>query len=398
VTSLEKFTGSPYFLANEYSKPMGSSKIKVTTIVGTRPEIIRLASIIKKLDHSVEHRLIHTGQNSDPNLSDVFFKDLDLRRPDKYLDLDGSSLGSFIGTLMIEGEKELTSHKPDAVLILGDTNSSLIALIAKRMQIPIYHLEAGNRSFDLNVPEEINRRVIDHISDFNLAYTHHAQRNLLREGLHPRTCIVIGSPLTEVLRSVEPLVSTSNILPEMQLTSGRFFLVSAHRQENVDLPSRLETLVDSLNQIAEKYQCRVLVSTHPRTRAKISKLTTKIHNLVEFHDPFGLIDYIALQQSARVVLSDSGSISEESAILKFTAITIRDSMERPEALEAGSILMTGLNANHILQTIDLVEQNPASETIPDEYKIPDTSTRVVNFMLSTIHQHHFWSGLRPLSQ
>jgi UDP-N-acetyl-L-fucosamine synthase len=375
---------------------MGSSKIKVTTIVGTRPEIIRLSSIIKKLDELVDHRLIHTGQNSDPNLSDIFFNDLNLRKPDTYLELDGTSLGSFIGTLMIEGEKELIANKPDAVLILGDTNSSLIALIAKRMQIPIYHLEAGNRSFDSNVPEEINRRVIDHLSDFNLAYSSHAQRNLLREGLHPRSSSVIGSPLTEVLKSIEHEVKKSTVLRSMKLDSKSYFLVSAHRQENVDLPSRLASLVDSLNAIADKYSCRVLVSTHPRTKARVSKLSIAVHKLVEFHEPFGLIDYIALQQSARVVLSDSGSVSEESAILRFPAITIRDSMERPEALETGSIVMAGLNATHIMQAIDLIEKSAPSETIPEEYKIPDTSTRVVNFLLSTIHQHHFWSGLRPL--
>jgi UDP-N-acetylglucosamine 2-epimerase (non-hydrolysing) len=375
---------------------MRGKNIRVTTVVGTRPEIIRLASLIKKLDEVTNHRLIHTGQNSDPQLSDIFFRDLELRRPDEYLNLDGFSLGSFIGSLMVQGEKELISNRPDALLILGDTNSSLIALIAKRMQIPIYHLEAGNRSFDQNVPEEINRKVIDHLADFNLCYSQHAQRNLLNEGLHPRNTTVIGSPLTEVLQSMQQNISNSSILEKLSLRKNNYFLVSAHRQENVDLATRLAELLNSLNRIAEVYGCPVLVSTHPRTKARIEKLGIKAHDLIVFHEPFGFIDYVSLQLSAKVVLSDSGSISEESAILGFPAITIRDSMERPEALEAGSIVMAGIESEHILQAIELIENSPRSLTIPEEYKIQDTSTRVINFLFSTIHRHQFWNGLRNL--
>jgi UDP-N-acetylglucosamine 2-epimerase len=375
---------------------MPGNKIKVTTVVGTRPEIIRLASLIKKLDTFTSHRLIHTGQNSDPQLSDVFFRDLELRKPDEYLNLDGSSLGSFIGSLMVQGEKELTSNRPDALLILGDTNSSLIALIAKRMQIPIYHLEAGNRSFDQNVPEEINRKVIDHLADFNLCYTQHAQRNLLSEGLHPRNTTVIGSPLTEVLHSMEEQISNASVLEKLGLRKDNYFLVSAHRQENVDLTTRLTELLNSLNVIAELYRCPILVSTHPRTKARIEKLGIKAHESIIFHEPFGFIDYVSLQLSAKVVLSDSGSISEESAILGFPAITIRDSMERPEALEAGSIVMAGIESENIIQAIKLIESCPRSLSIPEEYGIQDTSTRVINFLFSTIHRHQFWNGLRKL--
>jgi UDP-N-acetylglucosamine 2-epimerase (non-hydrolysing) len=257
-------------------------------------------------------------------------------------------------------------------------------------------MEAGNRCFDQNVPEEINRKVIDHLADFNLCYSQHAQRNLLNEGLHPRNTTVVGSPLTEVLESMEKHISNSSILEKMGLRKNDYFLVSAHRQENVDLTTRLAELLDSLNRIAEVYGCPILVSTHPRTKARLERLAIKAHELIIFHEPFGFIDYIALQLSAKVVLSDSGSISEESAILGFPAITIRDSMERPEALEAGSIVMAGIESNHILQAIELVESSLRSVSIPEEYRIQDTSTRVINFLFSTIHRHQFWNGLRKL--
>ena len=376
---------------------MTGKKIKVTTFVGTRPEIIRLACIIKKFDEFFDHRLIHTGQNSEPSLSNIFFEDLKLRQPDEYLGLEGKSLGQFIGALMVQGERELQEHRPDALVILGDTNSSLIALIAKRMHIPIYHLEAGNRSFDANVPEEINRKVIDHLADFNLAYSQHAQKNLITEGLHPRMTSVIGSPLVEVLDSIKGEVESSDILTRLSLTKHCYFLVSAHRQENIDSEPRLVKLLDSLEILVDTFSIPILVSTHPRTRNRLGQLERIYNPLIRFHEPFGLIDYIALQKAARVVLSDSGSVSEEAAILGFKAITIRDSMERPEALETGVILMSGLESENILEAINVLESGQALGSVPTDYLISDTSTRVLNLIVSTVRRHAFWTGQRPVN-
>ena len=369
------------------------SKTKITTIVGTRPEIIRMSEIIKKFDLHFDHRLVHTGQNSDNNLKDVFFADLGLRLPDAIFDGKHTSLGSFLGSLFVKMEKELIENRPDAVVILGDTNSALSAILAKRFGIPIYHLEAGNRSFDANVPEEINRRIVDHTSDFNMVYTALARNNLIAEGIPARKLALTGTPLLEVINANKNKIDKSKVLDDLKLKHKGYFLVSAHRQENVDFAHRLDMLLESLEAVAEKYQLPVLISTHPRTRKKLTGHKALNNSLLTFHEPFGFLDYVKLQANARMVLSDSGTISEESAILGFPAITIRDSMERPEALEAGSIVMSGIEKSRLLETIELVETSNPSSVIPAEYQIPDTSTRVVNFLISTVHQHAFWNGL-----
>ena len=369
-------------------------KTKVTTILGTRPELIRLSLIIKRLDEVFEHRLVHTGQNSDSMLAEVFFKELKIRKPDLYLEIQNSTLGQFLGSLLPAIQIEFQDNLPDAVIILGDTNSALAGIIAKRMGIPVYHLEAGNRSFDHNVPEEINRRIVDHFSDFNLAYTNNARGNLLREGIHPRSIAVIGSPLCEVVSHFSDQINASNILEELEVQSGHYFLVSTHRQENVDNPERLNKVINALNSIAVKYELPIVISTHPRTKAKLEVVTESLNHFLQFHAPFGFFAYNKLQKEARVVLSDSGSVSEESVILDFPAITIRDSMERPEALETGSIILSGINDGGILNSIEILEKTDKPSSPPSEYFISDTSNRVVRFISSTINQHNFWSGLR----
>ena len=370
--------------------------MKVMTVVGTRPEIIRLARVIPLLDETVDHVLVHTGQNYDYGLNEVFFEELDVRAPDHYLGVDTSSLGSVLGGTLIAMERLLEQDRPDALLVLGDTNSSIATLMAKRMRVPVYHMEAGNRSFDENVPEEINRRMVDHISDFNMVYTEHARRNLLAEGIHPRRITLTGSPMREVLDHFRQQIEDSSALERLDLTSGDYVLVSAHREENVDSPARLGLLLDALKSLRSAFHRRVIVSTHPRTRKRLEALGAD-HDLgdVEFMEPFGFFDYCWLQTQAFCVLSDSGTISEESAILGFPAVTIRDSMERPEALEAGSVLMSGLETESVLRTIDAaVRRMPSVDvTIPVEYTIKDTSARAVGFILSTVDRHEKWAGL-----
>ena len=369
-------------------------KLRITTLLGTRPELIRLSVIIQRLDHLFEHRLVHTGQNSDSNLSSIFLNELKIREPDVHLKFSNSSLGEFLGNLFPAVEIELETNPPDALVVLGDTNSALVGIIAKRRNIPVYHLEAGNRSYDQNVPEEINRRIIDHFSDFNLTYTQNAKENLLREGLHPRSLSVIGSPLCEVLTHYRNEINSSLVLESLKIKPNEYFLVSTHRQENVDNPTRLKELIDSLNQIATEYKIPIIVSTHPRTRSKLNSLDLKISELLQFHSPFGFFDYCKLQKNARIVFSDSGSISEEAIILGFKAITLRDSMERLEALESGSVIMSGLTPQGVLESIKIMEASASSKFPPSEYLISDTSTRVINFIISTINQHSFWNGLR----
>ena len=369
-------------------------KFKITTIVGTRPELIRLSSIVDVFDNIFEHRLIHTGQNSDSNLSEIFFDELNIRKPNKFIKIESKSLGVFLGKIFVEIESELNDFKPDAVVILGDTNSALSAIIAKRNGIPVYHLEAGNRSFDENVPEEINRRIIDHFADFNLAYTQQAKENLLREGLHPRNTIIIGSPLREVFNKYLKEIDGSLILSQLKIQPKKYFLISVHRQENVDNPKRLNQIIQALNSIAVEYELPIIVSTHPRTKVKLESLNSPLNKLLQFHSPFGFFDYNKLQKEARVVLSDSGSVSEESVILGFPAITIRDSLERPEAIETGSIILSGTENDGVLAAIEVLESTEKSANPPAEYFISDTSNRVVRFISSTINQHYFWSGLR----
>jgi UDP-N-acetylglucosamine 2-epimerase len=370
------------------------SKTKVTTFVGTRPEIIRLSSIIEKFDQLFNHRLIHTGQNPDPMLREVFLHELGVRTPDVFFPDNHSSLGTFLGNLFEHTEKELIDNRPDAILILGDTNSALVAIIAKRMAIPIYHLEAGNRSFDANVPEEINRRIVDHIADMNFPYSELARANLISEGIHPRKIALMGSPLPEVFAKFLPQIKKSKVLSELNLRKGEYFLVSAHRQENVDSDQRLKMLIETLVNVNEIYELPVLVSTHPRTRKRIEGLGFKPTEGILFHEPFGFFDYNHLQMNARMVLSDSGTISEESIILDFPALTIRDSMERPEALESGSILMCGIGTEKVLEAIEFLENSSKSSNPPREYQFLDCSTRVANVLLSTAHEQNFWSGLR----
>lgn len=376
------------------------NKPNVVTIVGTRPEIIRLSRVISHLDLVTDHTLIHTGQNSDPQLSDIFFSDLEIRKPDYFLGVSTSSLGETLGETLIETERLLKELKPDGILILGDTNSSIAALIAKRMQITVYHLEAGNRSFDLNVPEEINRKLIDHIANFNLAYTEHARRNLINEGIHPRTILVTGSPIQEIAKYYSKKIQSSNVLEQLSLKPKEFFLVSAHRQENIDSPSRLKNLLETLEAIHGSWKLPILFSTHPRMKNRLESLgeTSKIEG-VTFNDPFGFLDYNKLQLNAKCVISDSGTISEESLIFNFPAITIRDSMERPEALDSGGILMTGLKSDEVIRGInEMISNQTQKVTLPPEYLVEDFSRRVVRFILSTISRSNEWFGIRPLTK
>jgi UDP-N-acetylglucosamine 2-epimerase (non-hydrolysing) len=381
----------------------GSEKLTVVTVVGTRPEIIRLSRVIPLLDKHFNHIFVNTGQNKDPMLSKVFFDELEIRTPDLYLDVDTSTLGAVLGDTLAKIEKIFLEHKPDAVLILGDTNSAISAVLAKRMHIPVYHMEAGNRSFDENVPEETNRRLVDHVADFNLPYTEHARRNLLAEGLPPRRIMVSGSPMREVLDYYMQKIQASNVLTTLELEPQKYFLVSAHRQENVDSPERLKDLLEALKKVHETWGLPIMVSTHPRTRKQLESIPGyKETKGVVFHEPFGFVDYNKLQLNAKCVLSDSGTISEESIILGFPAVTIRDSMERPEALEFGGIVMTGLKADNVMTGIRSVTEDGSSakETsapLPAGYEVTDCSTRVVRFMLSTISRHHEWAGIRKLS-
>ena len=369
------------------------NKTKITTIVGTRPEIIRMSEIVKLLDKSTEHRLIHTGQNPAPELNSVFFDDLKLRKPDCEFQINPSSLGNYLANMFPLIEKEFIDHRPHGILILGDTNSALCAIIAKRMGIPVFHLEAGNRSFDSNVPEEINRKIVDHTSDFNLPYSEIARQNLLNEGLHPRFIAKMGSPLFEILKNNEEAINNSGILQQLGYKPKTYFLASIHRQENVDFADRLTNLLTGLAEVSRVHKAPVLISTHPRTRKRIDQLNLKLDGELIFHDPFGFNDYIYLQKNAKVVLSDSGTISEESAILGFPAVTLRNSMERPEALESGVILMSGIDARSILESISYVISKTRQEDVPEEYFYPDVSQRVVNLVLSTVHQIPSWKGL-----
>lgn len=368
--------------------------MKVITVVGTRPELIRLSRIIALLDEKVEHVLVHTGQNASPALNDVFFDELGIRPPDYSLHAPSTSLGAFLGSAMPAMEDILVSEKPDAFMVLGDTNSALTSILAKRLHIPVYHLEAGNRSFDENVPEESNRRIVDHTADFNLVYSEPARRNLLSEGLHPRRITLIGSPMREVLLCYADGIHKSEILAKLSLQHGAYFLVSAHRQENVDNPRRLRQLANSLDHIAETWDWPVVVSVHPRTRARLAELDWLPNSRIKLLEPFGFFDYIKLQQESACVLSDSGTVSEESAILGFPAVTIRASMERPEALETGVLLMSDLDPSNIENAIRVaLDPNWVTE-VPPEYMVENSSFRAVNFLLSTAGLHKFWSGLR----
>jgi UDP-N-acetylglucosamine 2-epimerase (non-hydrolysing) len=371
--------------------------VKILTFVGTRPEIIRLSRVIARLDAYFEHVLVHTGQNYDHNLNQVFFDDLALRLPDHYLNVDTSSLGNMLGETLIGAEQALQAEQPDAVLVLGDTNSCIAALMAKRMRIPVYHMEAGNRCFDENVPEETNRRLVDHVSDFNLVYTEHARRNLLAEGLHPRRILLTGSPMGEVLANYRRNIDASDILNRLNLPKFEYFLVSAHREENVDSSGRLMMLLDCLVRIRREFGLPMLVSTHPRTRKRINALGAALPDGVDFQPPFGFHDYNRLQMSSACVLSDSGTVAEESTILGFPAVTLRDSIERPEALDTGGIVMTGLHPEDVVAAVRAVtgdKDDLGKKQLPREYQIANVSESVVRFIISTARRHAAWAGLR----
>ncbi len=378
---------------------MQKSNLKVMSIVGTRPEIIRLSRVMPLLDKYLNHVTVHTGQNYDYELNEVFYKDLELRKPNYYLGVDTSSLGHVLGETIIKIEEIFSNEKPDACLILGDTNASIAAIMAKRMKIPIYHMEAGNRSFDFNVPEEINRRIIDHTADFNLVYTENSRRHLLAEGLLHRRIYVTGSPMFEVLNYYKEKINNSNILETIKLKEKEYFIVSTHREENVDNTENLMKIVDILNDLAEEYNFPVIVSTHPRTKKRLEMLKNiKINERIRFLKPFGFFDYNYLQLKAKCAISDSGTISEESSMLDFPAVTIRNSMERPEAVDAGTIIITGLIPEIVLDSVRLVvdefEHRKVYSQICPEYQVENTSWRVLKTIMGTTKLSNKWWGIK----
>ncbi|SDS97108.1 UDP-N-acetylglucosamine 2-epimerase (non-hydrolysing) [Actinopolymorpha singaporensis] len=372
--------------------------MKVMTVVGTRPEIIRLSRVIPRLDSAVGHVLVHTGQNYAYTLSDIFFDELRLRRPDHYLGVDTSTLGRMLGDTLIKVEETIVAERPDALLVLGDTNSSIAALMAKRLRIPVFHMEAGNRCFDENVPEETNRRLIDHIADFNLVYTEHARRNLLAEGIHPRRVLLTGSPMKEVLDHYRPQIDASTVLDRLSVASGEYLLVSAHREENVDDPQRLRGLLECITDLRDRWALPVIVSTHPRTRKRIEALDGwSSPDRVNFCEPFGFFDYVKLQLAAFCVVSDSGTISEEASILGFPAVTLRTSVERPEALDAGTIVTAGIDPLTVVAAVELVtsgSRNRAPSIATPEYLVVDCAERTVRFILGTAHAYREITGIR----
>ena len=376
---------------------MKKSKLKVLTVVGTRPEIIRLSRVMALLDEHVDHIIAHTGQNYDYELNEIFYKDLELRKPDFFLNVDVSSLEASVGDIIRKSGELLRKEKPDALLVLGDTNSCLSAYMAKRLHIPIFHMEAGNRCFDFNVPEEINRRVIDHIADFNLVYTEHARRHLISEGLPHRRIYLTGSPMYEVLNHYRHKIDASVILETLKLTKGQYFVVSVHREENVDNPENLRRILLILNRMAEDYRVPVIVSTHPRTRKRLEASDNmKMNSLIRFLKPFGFTDYVHLQMNALCTVSDSGTISEESAILNFPAISLRNSMERPEAQDAGTIILTGFDLNLVMGSISISikeHEVPHDRLISPDYHVPDTSLRVLKLLQGLSSLSNKWYGI-----
>jgi UDP-N-acetyl-L-fucosamine synthase len=378
------------------------SKIKVMTILGTRPEIIRLSRVMTRLDKFTNHYIVHTGQNYDYELNELFFEDLGVRRPDLFLGTGGGSLGETLGKILTESERAIRDQQPDAVLVLGDTNSAISAIMARRLKVPVYHMEAGNRSFDRNVPEETNRKIVDHIADFNLVYTEHARRHLLSEGIQHRRIYLTGSPMREVLEHYRGQIEGSDVLARLALKPRGYFIVSLHREENVDSSQRLRALLETLNALAVQYDMPVIVSTHPRTQKRIDALKARrLDPRVQHLKPFGFHDYNHLQMEAFCAISDSGTIAEEASILGFPAITPRDAIERPEGLDVGCILMTGLDRDTIVNAVDAVTRMFAerselrlSHPVPADYCIINTSERVVSLILGTAKISNSWDGIR----
>ena len=362
------------------------SRMKVMTVVGTRPEIIRLSRVIAMLDEHTDHILVHTGQNYDYELNQVFFDDLGLRKPDHFLEAAGGTAAETIGRVIIEVDKVLEGEMPDAMLILGDTNSCLSVIPAKRRRVPVFHMEAGNRCFDERVPEEINRRIVDHSADINLPYSDIARDYLLAEGLPPDRIIKTGSPMFEVLNHYRPGIEASPALDTAGVDPGHYFLVSAHREENVDSEPQLRRLHETLNAVAERYDEPILVSTHPRTRKRIEAHGLQFHSQVQLLKPFGFLDYNALQMSARAVLSDSGTISEEASILRFPALNIREAHERPEAMEEAAVMMVGLGKDRVLQGLVILADEGRADTrclrFVDDYSMPNVAAKVLRIIIS----------------
>jgi UDP-N-acetyl-L-fucosamine synthase len=360
------------------------TNLKIMTILGTRPELIRLVEVIKKLDIFTNHIFVHTNQNFDYELNEIFFKEFGLRKPDYLLDVKSNSIGEQIGKIITLTEEVILKEKPDALLILGDTNSALSCIVAKRMKIPVFHMEAGNRCFDDRVPEEINRRIIDHTSDINLPYTEHARRNLLREGISSHSIFVVGSPLREVLENNMDKIDNSNVMNELGLQKEKYFLISFHREENVDSEHNLSILINTLESLANKYNYPIVISTHPRTKTKLENLNVSRNEHFKFHKPFGMFDYVKLQKNAYCVLSDSGTIHEEAAILGIPTLVVRESTERPEVFDTGNVILTGLNASVILQSIEVARkqyENKISFATPEAYQDTNVSDRVVRLII-----------------
>jgi len=361
-------------------------KMKVATVVGTRPEIIRLSRVMAALDNYTEHIIIHTGQNYDYELNEIFFNDLEIRKPDYFLNAAGKNAAETIGSTISKVDSVLAEIKPDALLVLGDTNSCLSVIPAKRRKIPVFHMEAGNRCFDQRVPEEINRRIVDHTSDINLTYSDIARGYLLREGIPPDQVIKTGSPMFEVLNYYSQGIEKSKILESLNLEPFNYFVLSAHREENIELDENFERLFTAVNEIADIYKKRIIVSTHPRTRNKLNDNNIKLNPLVELMKPMGFLDYVNLQKNAFVVLSDSGTITEESSILNFPALNIREAHERPEGMEEASVIMTGLNCERILQSIEIVKNQPRKKDRMllqvNDYGMPNVSEKVLRIIIS----------------
>lgn len=361
-------------------------KLKVLTVVGTRPEIIRLSRVLARLDEHCEHILVHTGQNYDYELSQIFFDDLGIRKPDHFLNAAGGSAAETIGKIIAAVDSVLVDEKPDAMLVLGDTNSCLSVIPAKRRKIPIFHMEAGNRCFDQRVPEETNRKIVDHTADINLTYSDIAREYLLREGLLPDRIIKTGSPMYEVLHHYKAGIEASDVVARLELTQGDYFVVSAHREENIDSPTNFTKLVEALNQVAAAYNLPVIVSTHPRTQQKVDALGVTFHPLVRLLKPLGFSDYVKLQASSRAVLSDSGTINEESSILNFPALNLREAHERPEGMEEAAVMMTGLEVDRILQGLAILADQPRGEQrslrLVADYSMPNVSDKVVRIIHS----------------